>query len=490
MNNLICYIICSALMAVLFCTGDQQIAGGTTDGGNARIGAVVMYKNAPVAGALVRIRPEGYLAGSAQNQEMVIDTVTDVNGHVDVAVTAGKTLIMEVVTEETLAVVKSIQVFDTTTFSDSLVLAPTASLAGAFRTSQTTGTVKIRGLEYEKEIDSEGRFVFPHIAQGSYSLYIETRSGDNATIANVVTESGQLSRVENIDIAVSTWDIIAPNTFQADSVTIRQFIEKQGIDTARSFFSLIDTIQGRIRTLRLTKLGLKEIHPSIGQCTFLYTVNISENQLTRIPVEIEKCRLLSALLADSNLISEIPVEISRLRFLQFLKFNYNKLTHVNDSIFFLPKLRKLSIGANPVDSLPALIGNLKTLEQLDIFQCSLTRLPDRIGELSNLREIWAGNNDLSTLPESIANLTTLETLQLSSNLLTMLPDTIGNMSNLKTLLINDNALTDLPESIMKLQALEKLSIEKNFLCALSAELVQWVELYTDSNWLSLQKPCK
>ncbi|NLE01943.1 MAG: hypothetical protein GX640_18920 [Fibrobacter sp.] len=484
------FLICFIIVPLLFCTGNHRISGGTTDGGNAHICATVLYNKTPVAGATVRIRPQEYLAGTAADPDLIIDTITDQMGRVEITVATDENLVMEVITGDTLAVVKNYQIHDIRTVSDSLILAPTASLSGSFQVPPPSGTVRLMGLEYEAVIDSNGKFEFPNLAPGSYTLYIETNGGGTATINNVNTESGVLSRIESIDITNKNWTVIPPNSFKSDSITIQSLLDAQKPDSIKPFYSIVDTVNGRIRTLRLMNMGITELHPSIVECNFLYTLNVSGNKLTSIPSEIGKCRYLSAFIAENNQISEIPVEISRLRYLEFLKLSYNKLAKINDSIFFLPKLRKLSVGANPIDSLPALIGNLTTLEQLDIYQCNLTRLPDEIGKLINIRQIYADHNKISALPVSIINLKLLEILSLGSNLLTVLPENIGTLKNLKQLLVYDNNLTGLPESIMDIQTLETLNIGKNKLCTLSAELVQWVEKYSGANWLSGQKPCE
>ena len=206
------------------------------------------------------------------------------------------------------------------------------------------------GLEYEAVIDSNGKFEFPNLAPGSYTLYIETNGGGTATINNVNTESGVLSRIESIDMN-KNWTVIPPNSFKSDSITIQSLLDAQKPDSIKPFYSIVDTVNGRIRTLRLMNMGITELHPSIVECNFLYTLNVSGNKLTSIPSEIGKCRYLSAFIAENNQISEIPVEISRLRYLEFLKLSYNKLTKINDSIFS-SETESIS-WCQSIDSLPA-----------------------------------------------------------------------------------------------------------------------------------------
>lgn len=492
-KNSVILLISFLIVVILSCSSSNGIAGGTTDSGNTRIQAKVLYGEKLISGAVIRIRPADYIASDGENNtNNIIDTITDDSGCFAVDIKQNGSYVIEIVKNDTLAVVSNLIVDsnDKTYYSGIFNLARTGALHGSLtELLPIKSLVKIKGLERQTVI-KDGNFIFPNLAQGEYTIVFESEQGHFTTISDVPAVSGKISRIININLTDSAFQIIMPDTYQADSISIQSFLDSQNIAVSYLFTEITDTASGRIRTLNLAGLQISKLHLSIGSCDFLFTLNLSNNQLTTLPTQIEGCRLLSALIAENNVITSIPVEISRLRFLEFLKLNYNRLESVPDSIYLMPKLRKLAIGDNPIDSLPAIIGNLKKLEQLDIFSCNLKRIPEEIGNLINLNQIWANNNALTSLPESIIKLGNLEILQLNSNMISMLPNDIGLMNNLRELHLYSNKLKTLPVSIINLTRLHSINIDKNNICELSDELIQWVENQTDPDWLSRQNSCQ
>ncbi|MFM5998233.1 MAG: COR domain-containing protein, partial [Dolichospermum sp.] len=163
-----------------------------------------------------------------------------------------------------------------------------------------------------------------------------------------------------------------------------------------------------------------------------------------------------------------------------LDLSNNQLTRLPKAIAQLSNLRELDLSYNQLTTLPEAIAQLSNLSRLDLSNNQLTTLPEAIAQLSNLRELYLSDNQLTTLPEAIAQLSNLRELHLRNNQLTTLPEAIAQLSNLSELYLSDNQLTTLPEAIKQLSQLEKLDLRGNQL-NIPAEIL-------GSSWNSLGKP--
>ncbi len=201
--------------------------------------------------------------------------------------------------------------------------------------------------------------------------------------------------------------------------------------------------------LGLYNQGLKTLSESIGNLTYLQTLEL-----------------------ESNMISTLPESITKLKILQRLYLSRNKLTTLPESIGNLSSLQKLHLSGNQLMTLPESIGDLKFLKKLVLYRNKLSTLPESIGNLSSLIELSLGRNQLSTLPESIGNLSSLKELSLHDNKLRTLPESISRLNSLKELNLYGNELTTLPESITKLKSLQKLHFGRNQLTTLPKSFSQ------------------
>ncbi|MGL1935297.1 MAG: hypothetical protein OCD01_09760 [Fibrobacterales bacterium] len=481
--------VITGILLITGCSLNDDVAGGTTDSGNAIVAGSVVKQGVPVVAAKVSIRPADFQFGD-DSTEGVKDTVTDVSGTFSLSVPEGTDYTVTVHFADTLgARLQNIDVGDASSDTLNFSLTPKGGLSGSIP-GVNGGEVYLKGSDLTSSIDSHGGFFFPKLAEGTYDILIKGSSGDSIVLKHAPVVSSEIQVLYNISPSLATWDSPKVGTYSADSLLVSQFLQASITLSEISVDSVIQVSGGRIRTLDLRNLQMTQLNPAIERLTFLDVLDLTSNQLTTLPQELGTLRRLSYLIADSNALDTLPGALADLKNLQYLKLSHNALHALPDSYYTFPKLIKLGIGANPLDSLPEALGQLTTLELLDIYSCGLTQLPESIGSLTQLKELWASDNKLTRLPQSMSNLTSLHTLQLTFNEIGDIDFAIDALTRLTYLDLYSNNLTSLPEAITTLKPIEKLVVGKNFLCNESEARVTWLTAYAGGDWLSQQNNCQ
>ena len=141
--------------------------------------------------------------------------------------------------------------------------------------------------------------------------------------------------------------------------------------------------------------------------------------------------------------------VSNYSSLRKLDLSGNQLTRLPASIGGLSTLIGLMLSDNHLTSLPKEIGNLSRLKYLWLSGNQLTRLPAQTGGLTKLVGLVLKRNRLVNLPGAIGNLTSLTKLGLSDNLLTSLPEEINRLTNLEVLDLSSNRLN--PQEVARVR---------------------------------------
>jgi hypothetical protein len=170
-------------------------------------------------------------------------------------------------------------------------------------------------------------------------------------------------------------------------------------------------------------------------------------------------------------IDEIFVQLIQFKNLLKLNISSNNLSKLPKSINKLNKLRILNISSNDLIDVPDEICDLKCLESLYIFKNKLIILPDDIGKLSELKTLCLYNNELILIPNSINKLKKLKILGLNYNKLQNIPENINELIELEILGINHNKLSNLPTKIGELSKLNVLYINNNILYDLPLSII-------------------
>ncbi|EAY28176.1 leucine-rich repeat domain-containing protein [Microscilla marina] len=207
--------------------------------------------------------------------------------------------------------------------------------------------------------------------------------------------------------------------------------------------------------------GLREFPEEIRQTPRITNLNLSDNQIERIPAWVTTLKNLQVLYLNNNQITNID-KLCDLPHLEVLQLNNNQISSIPGSIRSLTNLKRLYINNNLLVEVPTALGALTQLKQLLLAKNQLVDLPDAIGKLINLTILNLFDNRLEQLPDTIGNLTQLTYLQLGFNCLVRLPHTLQCLQALTHLEVFSNQLHTLPE-LARLPNLQKLNVGDNYL---------------------------
>ncbi|XP_047451622.1 p53-induced death domain-containing protein 1 [Mugil cephalus] len=153
---------------------------------------------------------------------------------------------------------------------------------------------------------------------------------------------------------------------------------------------------------------LTTLPTSVSLLTHLVHLDLSFNQLPRLPSCLLTLPTLSSLLLCHNLLSDLPPDIDKLCSLTYLSLLGNKLESLPSSLGRLKALQTLDVSHNLLWQLPDEIGSLEELVRLELSHNKLKQLPDSMGSLLSLRELVVCSNDLRLIPHCLNKLPQLQ----------------------------------------------------------------------------------
>ncbi len=125
-------------------------------------------------------------------------------------------------------------------------------------------------------------------------------------------------------------------------------------------------------------------------------VNLSGQQLSRLPDFVLNNPAVEELVLDHNQITSLPAQIGNLSKLRVLNLNNNQLTgELPGEIRLLP-LKELSARSNRLSGIPAEIGQINSLIHLDLSHNQITDLPDELTNLTRLKTLNLTGNPIPT----------------------------------------------------------------------------------------------
>jgi len=143
-------------------------------------------------------------------------------------------------------------------------------------------------------------------------------------------------------------------------------------------------------------------------------IDLTNNNLDRIPDIIFSCKNLQKLILRNNRIKNIPKEIVSLKRLRVIDLSNNRIDVLYAKLFSLINLETLYLNQNNLKSIPAQIRQLKKLRKLSLSGNKLKSLPTEMTELSNLEFLNISFNPFDEFPSEILKLKYLKSLRIAN----------------------------------------------------------------------------
>ncbi|UXI14718.1 leucine-rich repeat protein [Sarcoptes scabiei] len=237
---------------------------------------------------------------------------------------------------------------------------------------------------------------------------------------------------------------------QIDSIPNQLFINLTDLLNLDLSYNKLGTVPPQMR--RLTNLQTLNLsHNPLGHNQFkflqsltsLQSLNLSntERTLINMPICVGNTANLIELNLSKNNLPRIPEIVYALPALRRLNLSENFLTEIATNIDQCwPNLEVLNLSRNKLKSLPQSLSKLEKLRciYLNDNQLNFEGIPNSIGKLYNLEVFMASNNNLESIPEGVFRCGKLKKLILSKNKLITLPEAIHFLTDLKLLDVNDN----------------------------------------------------
>jgi Leucine-rich repeat (LRR) protein len=185
------------------------------------------------------------------------------------------------------------------------------------------------------------------------------------------------------------------------------------------------------------KLGkakeFKSLEEALDKPDKVYKLNLSNKNLTVLPIDIGKFKNLQKLDLSSNKLKAVPKEIAKLRKLQSLNLSKNTTLNLSQVFGFFAKS--------------------KILTEIILTDNTIRLLPDNISKIQSIQTIDLSYNpelNLKQLFKTLCKLPNLKTLSLVECNLTTFPDEIGGLkASLRELNLNWNRIPEAEQSRLK-----------------------------------------
>ncbi|TVU26932.1 hypothetical protein EJB05_29505, partial [Eragrostis curvula] len=242
----------------------------------------------------------------------------------------------------------------------------------------------------------------------------------------------------------------------------------------------------KLEVLNLSRNSLQGVIPdSLFNCSNLRKLNLYGNHLGgQIPLKVGSLsKLLVLNLSENNLTGVIPSTLNNTQ-LEKIFLDDNRVTgSVPHVLGYMSNLSVLTLGGNMLSGeFPAFLTNMTNLEAMDLGYNWLSGgLPSNLGDtLPNLSIlVLRFNNFVGPIPSSLGNAQCLKVLSLSFNYFTgQVPRSFGNLFQLNDLILQGNNFSGpIPSSIGNLTQLTTLSLAQNeFTGTIPASLSQLQQL--------------
>ncbi|KAM3864165.1 protein flightless-1 homolog isoform 2-T2 [Diretmus argenteus] len=222
-----------------------------------------------------------------------------------------------------------------------------------------------------------------------------------------------------------------------------------------------------LSVLDLSYNQLTEIPRDLENSRNMLVLNLSHNGIDSIPNQLQ----LPAMVALQTLHlrntqrtqSNMPTSLEGLTQLADVDLSCNDLTRVPECLYSLGSLKRLNLSSNQISELSLCIDQWTQMETLNLSRNQLTSLPSAICKLSKLKKLYVNSNklDFDGVPSGVGKLASLTEFMAANNNLELIPEGLCRCGKLKKLVLNKNRLVTLPEAIHFLTDLEMLDVREN-----------------------------
>jgi len=214
-----------------------------------------------------------------------------------------------------------------------------------------------------------------------------------------------------------------------------------------------------LQELDLSNNVFLEIPYAVCGLLKLQRLNMEKNNLTGISHLIGNLRNLKVLNLDNNHIKVFPNDFSKLTQIREFTCDVHEITK-GELIRLMSLNPRMKPDYKAYHSFEeALKVNPTNVQYLSLIDSKNSTLDDRIFTLINLRKLSVASNDLMIFPAEIGMLSKLESLEITGNIYS-LPREVGYITSLKALNIGYSNIKTLPNEIGNLKNLKTLKVKK------------------------------
>eukprot|EP00117_Sycon_ciliatum_P025517 scpid2720/ scgid5797/ Leucine-rich repeat serine/threonine-protein kinase 1 len=230
------------------------------------------------------------------------------------------------------------------------------------------------------------------------------------------------SNVENLNVGQIIWEKIGLKALDTNYLQLASWVVSRFIKTAQGFLAgvqemttlpnqnaldtMLETVFERSSSCALTSFRMALISPPALTSNLITVLNLSQNQLTQVPLTIFQLPQLKILILSDNKLTWLPVpsgdsiHYSQDEDMQDLApasvINF-ALTPAEDQ-YNCPQLAQIEVQNNMLTDIPGALFTLEGLEVLDVSNNELTSLPFEIWTAEKLRTLRANGNGITSLP--------------------------------------------------------------------------------------------
>ena len=245
-------------------------------------------------------------------------------------------------------------------------------------------------------------------------------------------EQSKDARVGELD-----WSSQKLKELPIESIEKGRYLEYEILNLNNNQLTSLDGVEvlKAVKRLNASRNNLKNYNASL--LPNLDYLNLSFNQLSKIPDSINSVRTLKELVLSNNKISDICPDIQCLTNIVFLDLSYNQITVLPDAFGTLTSLETLYLNNNLLTTGGCKFGELYSLRMIDLSGNKLKDLPD-VTFLASIRKLYLNSNQLKELSPNIVMLPKLKELSLRNNQLKSLPRELETLPCLNLIDLDDN----------------------------------------------------